>query len=126
MQKEFCKVVFPACPMTIESFGPTLPLPLCMFAGSGLFSDLNEEGVRQAELLAKRLQGESIELVLSSPLERAKRTATAVVVAYQSQIELKLDDNLKEVSWGDWEGQQMREEALALAGRWREGFLDGQ
>ena len=99
---------------------------LSPLTGSGLASDLNEEGLRQAVLLAKRLRAENIELVLSSPLERAKQTATEVVVAYQNQIELKLDNNLKEVSWGDWEGKLMREEAFTLASRWKAGFLDGQ
>lgn len=49
-----------------------------LLQGSGVTSLLNDEGLRQAELLAMRLGSEGVEVVISSPLLRARKTAEVV------------------------------------------------
>lgn len=39
---------------------------------------LNQEGLKQADLLARRLKNEKIDLIITSPLQRAKDTASIV------------------------------------------------
>ncbi len=68
---------------------------------------LNSEGIKQAEALAKRIQNDQIDHIYSSPLVRAHKTAQ-LINTYHG-IELKLDDRLKEMGFGSWEGQVIDE-----------------
>lgn len=56
------------------------------------------QGERQAEEVAKRLAGQTWDLVVSSPLRRAMATAGSVSAQYES------DDDLLEVDLGEWDG----------------------
>ncbi len=64
---------------------------------------LNEEGRRQAEALARRLEGEGISKVVASSLHRARETAE--VIACHLRVPLEVDDNLREIDYGEWEGR---------------------
>lgn len=70
-------------------------------------SPLTELGRRQAEavagLLAALTRGEPGWRVISSPLGRARDTATAVAAALGAEVEE--DRRLIELSWGDWDGR---------------------
>jgi len=117
-----------------------------LLQGSGVISVLNEEGLQQAELLSKRLGTESVGVVITSPLERARKTAEAVhsrcgdgvdllargylqsLLPYLTNlswsplnVNAQLDENLQEISWGDWEGKPITPEFSELAKRWRDG-----
>lgn len=56
---------------------------------------LSAEGLSQAKLLAKRLGKQSIDVILSSTLERAKQTAE--IIGRQLNKEIEYDDFLKEI-----------------------------
>ena len=66
-------------------------------------TDLNENGLKQAELLAKRLENHSFSAVYSSPLSRALLTARAVAKECRNDNVL-IDEMLTEINHGDWEG----------------------
>ena len=72
------------------------------FSGRG-DAPLTEHGLAQAAAAARRLARRGgIEAVVSSPLERARRTAETVAAALE--LELAIDDDLAETDFGDWEG----------------------
>ncbi|WEG11782.1 histidine phosphatase family protein [Pullulanibacillus sp. KACC 23026] len=66
-------------------------------------SHLTERGIRQAEELASRLENKSIDIVISSPSERALKTATLLNVKHQ--LPIIQDEHFLEMDLGDWEGQ---------------------
>lgn len=70
-------------------------------------AELNEEGVKQAEALAKRIQNDPIDHIYASPLVRAHKTAQ--VINAHHNIGLTLDDRLKEMGFGSWEGHVIAE-----------------
>ncbi len=77
---------------------------------------LNAEGHQQAERLAEYLEGEPIQQILSSPLERA--VETALPLARRLGLEIQTRHELGEVQFGDWTGQSF--EALAPQPAWRQ------
>jgi probable phosphomutase (TIGR03848 family) len=77
---------------------------------------LNREGKRQAERLAVRLAKEPIELIFSSPLERA--IETAVPLAKRLGLDIQISDALNEIDFGDWTRQTF--EHLETLPRWQQ------
>jgi broad specificity phosphatase PhoE/ribonuclease HI len=72
------------------------------FAGRG-DAPLTDTGRRQAAAAAARLAARGgIDVIVTSPLQRARRTAEAVAEA--TAAALKVDDDLVETDFGDWEG----------------------
>jgi broad specificity phosphatase PhoE len=69
--------------------------------------DLNATGIRQAELLGKYLSGEKIDLIYSSPLKRAVKTAEAI--AKFQNIEINTVENLIDFDYGEWQGLTLNE-----------------
>ena len=70
-------------------------------------SPLTTRGVAQAEAIGKRLARipETVGVsVVSSPLGRARRTAELIQVARGDNAPVELDDRLKEISLGSWDG----------------------
>jgi broad specificity phosphatase PhoE len=63
---------------------------------------LSELGCRQAAALGAALKSGRLTHVYSSPMERARLTADAVVAAIG--VPLTLVDDLRELSLGEWEG----------------------
>ncbi|MGO9313569.1 MAG: histidine phosphatase family protein [Syntrophobacteraceae bacterium] len=63
---------------------------------------LNEEGKAQAEILAERLARISIDAIYCSPLERAFETA--LPLAGRLGLEIRTNEKLSEVDFGDWSG----------------------
>ena len=51
--------------------------------------DLNETGLKQAELLGRYLSAEKIDYIFSSPLKRAVKTVTAIALFSEYQREYK-------------------------------------
>lgn len=77
------------------------------FAGRGDIP-LTETGRRQAEAAAARLGARGgIDVIVSSPLRRARRTAEAVAEA--TGAALVVDDDLVEADFGEWEGLSFAE-----------------
>jgi probable phosphoglycerate mutase len=65
---------------------------------------LNERGERQAAALAADLAGVRWDRAISSPLVRARRTAEAVLGARPDAPLLEIDDRLREMGFGPYEG----------------------
>lgn len=63
---------------------------------------LTEKGVQQAEMVAKRLAKEKISAIYSSDLNRAYKTAE--IIAAEHQLPVIAIPELREISFGDWEG----------------------
>ncbi len=68
---------------------------------------LSEEGRRQAEGLAGRLEPVPVDVVYASPLERCQETAAAVAEARGLKVQT-LED-VGEVRYGDWTGRTIKE-----------------
>ncbi|MEW5922083.1 MAG: histidine phosphatase family protein [Bacillota bacterium] len=80
---------------------------------------LNEEGRRQAMLIADYLSQENIEAVFSSPLLRARETAAQI--AAKHGLGIHLEECLLEIDFGEWEGRlytDFEEEQRLIAERW--------
>ncbi|MEV4780810.1 histidine phosphatase family protein [Burkholderia sp. LMU1-1-1.1] len=64
---------------------------------------LNAEGERQAGALAQALAAESVDVIISSDLQRARQTAQAVADQYDG-AKVHADANLRERCYGVFEG----------------------
>lgn len=76
---------------------------------------LNEEGRRQAEILAERLQHVTIDSIYSSPLERALQTAEPL--ARRMGLTIQLREKLLEIETAEWTGKTF--DALAGDPQWK-------
>ena len=64
--------------------------------------ELNENGVRLAELTAEGLSDTGFDYIFSSPLKRARKTAE--IIRGARPLPIFEDDRLKEMFFGDYEG----------------------
>ena len=69
--------------------------------------ELNETGLRQAELLGEYLGNEKIDIIYSSPLKRAVKTAEAI--ARHQALDVNIVQNLIDFDHGEWQGLSLRE-----------------
>ncbi len=70
-------------------------------------SPLTDLGLKQATWLGERLENEAIDVIYSSPLNRAYKTAQLIKGNRNIDI-VKLED-LREVHLGEWEGRTVKE-----------------
>jgi phosphoserine phosphatase len=63
---------------------------------------LDDIGLEQAERLGDYLSGEKIDIVYSSPLQRAVQTAGAI--ARRQDLEVNTPANLIDIDYGGWQG----------------------
>jgi broad specificity phosphatase PhoE len=69
---------------------------------------LSSEGIRQADVLGQELKHRfRLTQVVSSPLERALKTAEAI--AGPSKLPVVIDDDLTEIDFGAWMGKSFSE-----------------
>jgi broad specificity phosphatase PhoE len=84
---------------------------------------LNARGREQAAALAERLADVPLEAIYSSDLSRARETAAAV--ARSQSLDVLIEPDLREKSFGSWEGLTDVEIAArfpdAVRGRWGDG-----
>jgi alpha-ribazole phosphatase/probable phosphoglycerate mutase len=71
--------------------------------------ELNETGLEQARLAGMRLAEIVPARVCASPLLRARRTAEIIMERNRGDAEIELCRDLREVSFGKWEGLSMSE-----------------
>ena len=76
---------------------------------------LNEEGRLQAQRLAEEFNGIKLQALYSSPLERAVETAETL--ARSMNLEVKKNDALNEINYGDWTDKTF--DILSTDERWR-------
>jgi len=72
-----------------------------------LDSELTERGLEGAKKLNKRLSDVNIDVIISSPLERAYRTAR--IIKGNRDIDIELNDKLKEINCGEFEGNKFED-----------------
>jgi len=81
--------------------------------------ELNEIGIKQAELLAKYFADERIVAIYSSPLKRALRTAEIIAVSHH--IDVITAPELIDFEYGEWQGlshDTVKEKYKALYDEW--------
>jgi ribonuclease H / adenosylcobalamin/alpha-ribazole phosphatase len=82
---------------------------------------LSDDGIRQAQAAARCLAvGAPIDVVVSSPLQRA--VATAAIVAGELGLTAVIDDDLRETDYGDWDGftlEEIQQRWPEVAAAWR-------
>jgi len=81
--------------------------------------ELNQTGIKQAELLAEYLSEVKIEAVYSSPLKRALRTAE--IIASYHQIKVEIAPGLIDFDYGEWQGlphQEVKDKYQELYAEW--------
>ncbi|MFI7134044.1 bifunctional RNase H/acid phosphatase [Nonomuraea sp. NPDC050153] len=78
------------------------------FSGRG-DAELTPNGLAQAAAAAERLSREPYRLdaIVSSPLKRARQTAEAV--ARRTGLDVEVDEDLRELDFGEWEGHTFTE-----------------
>ncbi len=82
---------------------------------------LNLLGERQATLVGAFLATEQVDVIVSSDLQRARKTA--MVVAAYHDLPVEEDPAIREMSLGNWEGKTMAEVAVTepeQLQRWRD------
>src|SRR6476620_6349372 len=87
---------------------PDRPFPLLDGHGD---PPLDPVGVQQAELLADRLQHETIDAIYVTTLQRTHETAAPLAARIGGTLVVEPD--LREVFLGEWEGGALRERAAA-------------
>jgi broad specificity phosphatase PhoE len=70
--------------------------------GSDSDIELNDTGLEQARKVANFLKDEPIDVIFSSPMQRARATAEAI--ASYHQVPVEFDQGLKELNVGELEG----------------------
>lgn len=83
---------------------------------------LSDKGEQQARLLGERLRDFPLTRAVASPLVRAKKTAE-LALGETRAASLLLDDGLKEIGHGDWEGllaSEIRERDPSRLQAWKD------
>lgn len=70
---------------------------------------LDETGTTQAARTAERLADVPLAAVVTSPLERCRQTAKAIVAAQATGLRLATDKALTECDYGEWQGRTLKE-----------------
>lgn len=65
---------------------------------------LNENGKVQAQAIAQQLRPLTIDQLISSDLLRASQTAEIIAASHTAHPQIMLDERLREISFGQWEG----------------------
>lgn len=79
--------------------------------------ELDDTGREQAARTAERLAAVPLAAIVSSPLERCRQTAGALFDARDDVVPLRIDDDLSECDYGDWQGRPLAE--LATEPLWQ-------
>jgi probable phosphomutase (TIGR03848 family) len=70
---------------------------------------LDERGRAQAVSIASRLRKVPLAAIVSSPIERCRETAEAVLAERDPAPPFELDERLGDVRYGDWTGRSFKE-----------------
>lgn len=70
---------------------------------------LNKEGFENIEEVSNKLRNKKIDLIITSPLLRCIQTSTLISKNISSHPKIIIDEKLKEISYGEWEGLTKRE-----------------
>ncbi len=70
-------------------------------------TELNETGIKQAKTTKKKLEKENIDIIITSPLKRAKKTAQ--IIGENRKIPIIEDNGVVERYFGKFEGMTAKE-----------------
>lgn len=70
---------------------------------------LDERGRSQAAAIAERLRPIPLAAIVTSPIDRCRETAEAVLAGREPAPPFELDERLGEVDYGDWTGRPFKE-----------------
>ena len=70
---------------------------------------LDERGRAQVASLGERMRGDPLAAVVTSPLERCRETAEAVLAGREPAPPLHVDERVGEVHYGSWTGRPFKE-----------------
>ena len=88
--------------------GETILTPQRKFSGTGaLDPELMQDGLDQAELVAKECAKLGAEVLIASPLNRTRQTAEAI--SRSTGLEIIFDEAWYELSFGSWDGKAIEE-----------------
>ncbi|MBM3708925.1 MAG: histidine phosphatase family protein [Actinobacteria bacterium] len=73
---------------------------------------LDSAGIKQAEKTGKFLKDINLNIIYSSPLSRAYRTAEIIKKYQKNNIEIIKEDGFKDLNFGEWEGKDYDEAKL--------------
>ncbi len=94
--------------------------------GCRIDTGLSLRGRRQAEALSIRLASEEIDVVVVSPMIRARQTACTLAAPHG--VAIRIDADLAEFDWGDWTGRSLDDDLERQVGelraRWRSGDVN--
>ncbi|PIR48918.1 hypothetical protein COU80_01920 [Candidatus Peregrinibacteria bacterium CG10_big_fil_rev_8_21_14_0_10_55_24] len=91
-----------------ESEGNLIPI----YQGETPGTDLTPKGKKQAKEAGKKLSSQNVDVIYCSPLARTQQTAA--VIAKQTGAQVIVDDRLREVSFGEFEGKTVDFSDLSL------------
>ncbi|MBU0766260.1 class I tRNA ligase family protein [Patescibacteria group bacterium] len=91
-----------------ESAGNLIPIYQAKVPGT----DLTDRGKKQAKEAAKRFENQKIDIIYCSPLARTQQTAG--IIAKATGAKVVVDERLREVSFGDFEGKAVDYSDLAF------------
>ncbi|MGE7221025.1 histidine phosphatase family protein [Paenibacillus glucanolyticus] len=80
---------------------------------------LNAEGRRQAESLAERIKGDSWDVIITSPLIRARETAQ-IITEFIPTLNILEEQRICEIDCGQLEGTTEEQRLDAWGANWRE------
>ncbi len=107
--------------------GQTLFNKMHIVQGSGVDSDLNEEGIKQGASLHRQYRHLDFELIMTSGLKRTWQTVQPFI---DDGIPWEKFPELNEISWGIHEGAkgtpEMRQNYLDLVGNWNRENYDAK
>ncbi len=78
---------------------------------------LDDVGRQQAQDLGERVAALPLKVIVSSPLERCRQTASALAGGLASPLAVTLDKRLIECGYGDWTGRPLKD--LAREPLWK-------
>ena len=82
-------------------------------------TELNETGIKQAQLLAEYLSSTKIQAISSSPLKRASKTAETI--AGYHKLDVEIAPGLIDFDYGKWQGlphQEVKDKYKELYAEW--------
>ena len=78
---------------------------------------LDDHGRAQAAALGERMRGVPLAVIVTSPLERTRETAEALLAGREPAPPLHVDERVGEARYGDWTNQPLK--TLAKDPRWK-------
>ncbi|MCC3355932.1 histidine phosphatase family protein [Bacillus sp. REN16] len=85
---------------------------------------LSDIGVKQAQAAAKSLNGVLFDCIITSPLKRAKDTASIIKNELSFKNEITTDKRLVEIDFGKWEGLTKQKIENQYAESWTQWLKD--